>query len=348
MKKFIVISLTVSLGWTGMAQETPSPTPEEQDMIYNMLYATGEEVFKERKLAYKTVELTPFSIDSPPKDIIQSSMDSLRTNAQTYVEEGSWGTNLMLKGYFPSYFDPEELQELLDIELHASILFHEDDSVEVRNVGATSFGSKQRLIYTPEKQLDLNYRTITRQFQLDGDSLNPALVTGKVIYSFEFHTGYDFVLVNRNQVGQYLKLGEHQIKLVDVFHNKVVLEKPDELEDVKLVNLTKNGKKQYAAYSLVALKELQENDPTYKEAESTYFSRISMYQTVYDLFKSDPELSKEEFQKAFPLEALKQLKDTNSFHIYSTPGPVENSFLVYAPRKKFIQLLELPITQAPE
>ncbi|WP_378186755.1 hypothetical protein ACE939_00175 [Aquimarina sp. W85] len=339
MKSTIFLMSFVLFYNLSFSQETP--TTEQLEMIYQFSYEINKGLFETPVYAYKqkTFDYNErFKKNSIPQDSMFMALDSVVKNASIKVEKGSFGYNLILESEFPSIGEFGEDYGNMEVELtNTEILTGDQDTIKVQTIGGgTSFGGGFNYSNINGKEINYNYRTLNKQSQILSDIDSTMVFKGKAQYKFSFLTDYEVIRLSKANIGEKFKLGADEYVLIDVFDNKIVLEKVitegiDSDIDIDIINLSKNGKKEFRSYPLFELEELKKKNKKYKDVQSFASSRMGIYKKNYDIFKNKKDITLDEFKQLLPLENLKKLKKERQYTILAGPAPFDHNFLLYIP-----------------
>ncbi|MFL1895723.1 hypothetical protein ACJRPK_08475 [Aquimarina sp. 2-A2] len=339
MKLSILLISFVLFYNLSFSQETP--TAEQLEMIYQFSYDVNKNLFEIPVYAYQEKKFDyneRFKKNPIPQDSMYMVLDSVVKNASIKVEKGSFGYNLILESEFPSIGKFGGSNGLMEVELvNTEILTGEQDTIKVKTKGGgTAFGGGFNFSNINGKVINYNYRTLYRQSQILSDIDSTMVIKGKVQYKFFFLTDYEVIKLSKNNIGEKFKLGADEYVLIDVFDNKTVLEKiitegTESDTDINIINLSKNEKKEFTAYSLFELEKLQEKDKKYKDVQSFAFSRMGIYKKNYDIFRKKKDITLDEYKQLLPFKGLKKLKTEKQYTVLAGPAPFDHNFLLYIP-----------------
>ncbi|MES2240351.1 MAG: hypothetical protein V4497_08855 [Bacteroidota bacterium] len=224
-------------------------------------------------------------------------------------------------------------------------LYH--NQIEIKNISSDlvdEFNNPLKLSYVTK---DYSSKKIiyTRMFVKDTmhkvESIN---FKGSVKYEMEFLTDYDKIEISLDQIGSEFKLGKSRYKLLDYFNNFFIIRKlSGPLESIRIVNLTADGKLT-KPYSDSEFNDLKKNDSAFVNKENFFnFPSSGIPDFFYDVFKNEPKITLEEFDKLLTFEKLDELNKFNylkTIIMLPTVGNLNSKYILYTPQYKteFIEI----------
>lgn len=355
MKKIsIILSLCCLVPLFG--QEIDSEKLKQIEIFERMTYEMNADVFKKNNY-YSKIESDykfPWQDKKYSSEQLKNALDSLAKNASINIKESS---NLTLE--FDSRFPTGINSELLDVfklNLKSSqIKGPKGELVIIKKVGHTWFGSKFASGNKNGKQYSYNWKTVTKSFNVSTNEATKEL-KGELLFKASFIEGYDYVKINKSNIGASFTINNYEFEVIDFFENKVVLHFKNNVDNVNFsfVNVDDNGGKiaQIAYFDFVELKRKDASIPA--DASPLPEGTSTMYKENYKLFKSNPNLSFQEFKKIVRPKFIKIMQSKNpreiiekawgaKYLIFSSTDKMQNFFL-YMPskwaKKEFTVLLK--------
>lgn len=186
--------------------------------------------------------------------------------------------------------------------------------------------SSKKIIYTRIFIKDTIHKAETINFK------------GTIKYEVEFLTNYDKIEISLDQIGSDFILGKSKYKIIDYFNNSFIIKKlSGPLESIRIINLTADGKLT-KPYSYSEFNYLKENDSAFLNKENFYNSPTSgVPEFFYDIFKKDPNITLEEFNKLMTFEKLDELKKLDNLKriiMLSTVSNLNPKYILYTPQYK--------------
>jgi len=312
-------------------------TEEESEFVYHLLYDMNKGIFEKPIYAFKTEK---FDLDkkfikskSSLNDIL-SSIDSLEENARISLEKVRYGYNIILETKFPSYFHEDEVNSIISLNVKESGLRNNSNELlEIMNGGGTSINTVLNYRYEDGKETDLSYLSVHRQTQVKNSDSVIEPISGYLLYSVKFVTDYSFKRILIKDIGSSFTLNNTKYLVRDIFENKIVLEVDslynNETADIQLINLGDENGTELVSYPYFELVKLAETDEKYKNAKSFSLLKMTIEKSMYNLFKSQPDITLEEFKEKFSKEELRNQDMTKELLILETSAPIGKGVILY-------------------
>ncbi|SHI42793.1 hypothetical protein SAMN04487911_10239 [Arenibacter nanhaiticus] len=296
-------------------------TDDMREMYSKILYANKEPIFKDDIFQYKTVDYiaSDHFFPAPPNQIVDQCIRTIKNSGQLITEAYSGSSDL----YFKALLSEDVASYLSDeftLTIKESGLQYENGNkigLDVKSKTALNLGELKLKVRT-EKEIDASQN-----------------ILGSLKFDLEFLAKYEKVQLSRSDIGEIFKIGSCDFKLVDVFKNKIVLEKlcmdeEEELE-IKVINFTGNGQviQPYSYFELLELKEKNDNI----NVDGAYIrNEIDLYKIIYDIFLAKPEITFEEFDRLMTVDLLEGLNNATNYTILKSVGNFEGNFMLYSPK----------------
>lgn len=339
MNRIVLILMSFSLS---VFSQKKQPSKEEIEMIYKMTYHAGQEIFKTpdfpfKKVSSKANENSKKSIQST--EVINSSIDTLISRGVLKLEKSEHGYDLLFNSRFPSYFKENDEITIIDFHPVLSKLFNsKKELIEIKNVGGTSYGSEFLFKLNNGKTSNLNFTTLRKQDQLNNavdfkNNNELSEIKGSVVYNIKFITDQSEVKLSKKNIGTTFKLNSVEYKLVDIINNVVLIELVDwknkEKNEIRLVNYDEMGNI-LVNYSYQELEQLKKKNKKINDEKAGFSGlRGTINKRVFDIFKNNPQLTFEEYEKTFSIDDI--INQESRYIFIQTIAPIKNDFVLYAP-----------------
>jgi len=324
MKKVLLLLLTILITQITFSQEKISK--EQIELFYKFGFEINKNIFKKNK--YNFIK-KPFSLKEKlttikkSKSEIENIITSIKNNAKLKTEDAGsgYGLNILFDTKFPSIdITPLKVMKVMKVELNEKTTELYDSTSNIIKIkhssGATSFGEWRDYSNINGKETLSIDITIHRQNQI----FSNLPIKGIVRYRIKFITGYHNKTFSKKNIGEIFHLGVNKYKLIDIFNDKVVLQKignnSNTVAELKMITISKDEKFEFISAN---------------NGFSVSSSRIP--KDVYQLFKNNPKITLEEYKKKFPVEKLlKTIKNNkentlNNYYILNGAALIEKVIL---------------------
>ena len=288
----------------------------------------------------------PFNLTEDKK---RAFLDSLKSNTELSIIRTEKDKRLSLSVIFPK-MDVKSFFTIADTKLsflETNIYSHGDKKVELNGVSDYTNNN-----IDPERK---NNRIVSIRLRLNKElalvdsTLNVDSLYGKASFKLSFVTGYDSLRLDRTSISKTFQFGDAELKVIDIIENKVIIQvihsknalsnqKVDLLNFDSIGNVFDSDFKHYNQPSKANTPGIV---PT--EQKQSFYSMYTMYQVDYDIFKDNPEISYEEYQKVRPLR--QKNKPYINYIVYCSVAPLKNSFMLYKPVYGDEQILEAKLSK---
>lgn len=304
----------------------------EDDAIYMISYYANQQVMASILDTFKTKELNLAErLQSTQLSRIQidEAFQAL-VNEMTINERTHSNGQLEVKSKFPNYFDVENSNKAISIELSDNDLQDANgNTIELQGSTSVGYGSSSTSSFNNGVRKTTKRITVNLSHQHLNKQKIVAPISGQIKYKVKIATEMASLKLSRENIGQSFELEGIPFKLIDLYQNKIVLNfnKKHDLY-ISLINLEADEKSERTGLSTMTVYELQEKDERYNNLAS--FSSMSAYMTkgVYELFKTQPDISLEDFKKKV---SKKELLNNEKYHIIATDAYIENTIILYTP-----------------
>ncbi|WP_394773703.1 hypothetical protein [Flavobacterium sp.] len=339
MNKIVLILMSFSLSIFSQQKELGE---KEKELIYQITYNASKEIYKAPDFPFKKVnkeidEIQKKIIQS--KEVINSSVDTLISRGVLKLEKSEYGYNLLFDSRFPSYYKQDDEVSIVNFHLVTSKLFNlKKELIEIKNIGATSFGSEFSYKYSNGKNTNYNYTTLHKQDQINNvvdfkNNNELSEIKGSVVYNIQIITDYAQVKLSQKDIGKTFKLNNIEYNLVDVINNVILIEAVDlssnKKHKIQLVNYDETGNV-LVTYSNREMEQLKKkNKKINGERAGMSDVRGNISKLVFDVFKANPAMTFEEYKKTFTIENI--INEKRKYIFIQTVAPIKNSFTLYEP-----------------
>lgn len=186
---------------------------------------------------------------------------------------------------------------------------------------------------------------LNKEMVLADSTINIKNCHGNVRYKLSFVVGYDSLRLDQSSISKTVKLGDVELKVIDIIENKVILQVihskiPLTSQQLKLLNFDFLGNVFSIDYKYYE-KQLQQFKPAVQRP--TGETMFTMPKVAYDIFKENPDISYEDYKKTYTL--LQKNKPYTSYIVYCSFAPLKNSFMLYKPIYGKEQILEAELSK---
>ena len=339
MNRIVLILMGFSLSVFSQKKE---PSKVEKDMIYEITYNAGKEIFKAPDFPFKKVNRKMDEIQKKPiqsVEVINSSIDTIISRGVLKLEQSKYGYDLLFNSRFPSYYKENDEVAIVDFHPVTSKLFNlKKELIEIQHVGGTSFGIEFLYKYKNGKEVNLNFTTLRKQDQINNEvnfknNNELAEIQGSVVYNIKFITDYSQVKLSQKDVGSTFKLNNIEYNLVAVINNVVLIEAVDLNSDrdnkIRMVNYDELGNV-LVTYTNSEMADLKKKNKKIND-ERAGFSDIrgNISKRVFDTFKVNPTMTFEEYKKMFTIDDI--INEKRKYIFIQTIAPIKNDFVLYEP-----------------
>ena len=340
MKKIVAILSLFCLA-NLVAQEIDSTKIKEIEMLEKMMYGINSEIFKKQDYYSKLDKefKFPWKDKRYSPEQLNNALDSIAENSKIQVNEGGFSSLVLeFDSYFPTYI--KKVSDIFNLTIKSNKINNLKGKVaEIDKDGSVGFGSKFSSGYEDGKSFSFNWKTITKTFNIRS-SENKKELKGDVIFSASFILDYDFVKINKSNIGQSFMIGLFEFEVIDFFDNKVILHFKNDIGELRFsfFNVDNKGNKisQIPLFNFEELKERNNKIPS--DAYSLPEGSQTISKTNYDLFKSNPKLSFDDYKKIVHNKFVEIINSENQkemvekvlgtkYVIFSATDKMQNFFL---------------------
>jgi hypothetical protein len=360
MNRIVLILMSFSIS---MFSQKKEPSKEEKNMIYEINYNVSKSIFKVpdfpfKKESRKIDEIQKKAIQST--EVINSSIDTLISRGVLKLEKSQYGYDLLFNSRFPSYFKENDEVSIVDFHPVTSKLFNlKKELIEIQNVGGTSFGIESFFKYKNGKTTDLTFTTLRKQDQINNaidfkNNNELSEIKGSVIYNIKFITDYSQVKLSRKDIGSTFKLNNIEYNLVDVINNVILIEavdlkNSDRKNEIHLINYDEMSNV-LVNYSYQELEQLKKKNKKINDERKGFGNlKGNISKRVFDVFKSNPAITFEEYKKIFTIDDVLAVNEKSKYIFIETIAPIKNDFVLYEPIYGIDRTFEIiPNQEKPE
>lgn len=247
------------------------------------------------------------------------------------------------------------MSDIFKITIKSNQIKNLNDKVaEIEKDGSTSFGSKFSSGYKNEKSYSYDWKTINKTFNIRSNE-NIEELRGEVFFNGSFILDYNYVKINKSNVGESFNIDNLEFKVIDFFDNKVILHFKNNKENLNFsfANIDNKGNR-ISQIPLLNFEELKEkNRKIPSDASPLPEGSQTIYKTNYDLFKSKPNLSFDEYKKNIHHKLVEILNSENQketaekvwgtkYIVFTATDKMQNFFL-YLPNNRIEKEFKLTL-----
>ena len=299
MKKIIYILFVIHSSIL-FGQKIDSTKTKQIEMYEKIMYGMNSTIFKKQNY-YSKLDKNyqfPWKIKKYTTDQLVKSLDTLVQNSTVEIKQGSF-SNLILEfnSYFPTYID-SELSETFKLTIKNNQIKNlNSEIIKIDTDGSTGYGSKFLSGFENEKSYSYNWITINKSFNIRSEVKKENL-KGKVLFNAGFVTDYDYLKINKSQIGKTLRINELEFTVIDFFENKIILDFKQNIDDLKFsfVNIDNKGNR-IIQIPYLNLQQLKEKGTIPTDAVNLPEGSQTLNKTEFDLFKSNPNITFIDYQK---------------------------------------------------
>lgn len=300
-------------------------------------YLHYSELFKKKDYVFHKVDFneTDYYYKTIDGNKIKEYLDYINKSLKLEIIKNSnisGFSDLKLTVNLPDFFEDLNGQKFYE-------LFHNQINIEnIYSDLVDEYNTPLKLSYVTK---DYSSKKIiyTRMFIKDtihkAESVN---FKGTIRYEMEFLTNYDKIEISLDQIGSDFMLGKSKYKIIDYYNNSFIIKKlSGPLESIYIVNLIADGKLT-KPYPNSEFNNLKENDSAFANKENFYnYPTSGVPELFYDVFKKDPNMTLEEFDKLMTFEKLEELKKIDNLKriiVLSTVSNLNPKYILYTPQYK--------------
>lgn len=324
--KNTITGLLLFISILSFGQQKDSTKLKELELLEKLSYGFTSEIFKkpENKSKLDKDYKLPWTQKFYTEEQFKIALDTLIKNATVKIKEGSFSNHVLeFNSYFPEFID-EGLMEIFDLSIKTNKIKNGNTILEIDKYGSTGYGSYSSSGFDDGNLYAHNWRTISTSFNIKSE-MKTGEYEGTISFESGFVKDYDYVKINKSDVGKEIKIGDYTFTVIDVLNNSIVLDFKNSIEELKFyfVNLNKEGHR--------------------ITSTGKVFSSQTLFKDIYLMFKENPNLSFEDFKKIVHpkylemIENVEKMTETQEnifgkkYHVFSSSDKLINSYL-YLPK----------------
>ncbi len=333
----IKLSLLIIFSFFSNYLKAQNNLEEDRKAVSKRAYLHYSELFKKKDYVFHKVDFneTEYYFKTIDENKIKEYLDYINKSLKLEIIKNSntsGFSDLKLTVNLPDFFEDLNGQKIYE-------LYHNQISIEnISNDLVDEFNNPLKLSYVTK---DYSSKKIIYSRMFIKDTIHKAETVnfkGTIKYEVEFLTNYDKIEISLDQIGSDFMLGKSKYKIIDYFNNSFIIKKlSGPLESIYIVNLTADGKLT-KPYSYSEFNKLKENDSAFVNKENFYNSPTSgVPEFFYDVFKKDPNITLEEFNKLMTFEKLEEFKKLDNLKriiMLSTVSNLNPKYILYIPQYK--------------
>ncbi|QCX38629.1 hypothetical protein FF125_09370 [Aureibaculum algae] len=281
MTKTITIAFLL-ISSLSFAQKADSTKLKELEFIEKFTYAVNSELFNPEKNAttIDTDYKLPWEVSKTyTNEQLKTALDTLIKNATINIKKGMFTHHIVeFNSFFPEFMEDISF-DFFKLTIKSNKIEQDNEVLAIQDMGSTGFGSHSSSGFANNTTFSHNWRTISSSFPIKSEIKNEDF-SGSIEFESGFVNEYDHIKITKSDIGKTLQLGTYNFTVIDYINNSVVLdfENSDVYSQFSMVNTNDKGQR-------IRAKEMS-------------FAKQTMSKDMYDMFKSNPEITFEAYKKA--------------------------------------------------
>ncbi|WP_157972843.1 hypothetical protein [Aureibaculum luteum] len=281
MTKTITIALLL-ISSLSFAQKADSTKLKELEFVEKFTYAVTSELFNPEKKAttIDTDYKLPWEVSKTyTNEQLNTALDTLIKNATINIKKGMFTNHIVeFNSFFPEFMEDISF-DFFKLTIKSNKIEQDNEMLAIQDLGSTGFGSHSSSGFANNTSFSHNWRTISSSFPIKTEIKNEDF-SGSIEFESGFVNGYDHLKIAKSDIGKTLQLGRYNFTVIDYINNSVVLdvENSDDYSQFSMVNTNDKGQR-------IRAKEMS-------------FAKQTMSKDMYDMFKTNPKITFEDYKKA--------------------------------------------------
>lgn len=275
------------------------------DVIYSMF--TNYNTIPTDKVSVKKFDKEDiFFKNNLPSEKMISAIDSLSKNSKLSLLTQFNKQQLLFQSHFPGFFKKNNDINFVEIKLKSF------DAIGKNKISIDSIHSVNNNWGTLLSK-GITYHTIEIQ---DNLNISDKKVAGSAIYNVKIVTDYKIQKLDRLNLINSFSINNKDIKIIEIYNKIFVFD---------VLNESNNFKQKSEHFNFFAIDINDKN-------ETKLGSKISypIYKDLYNIYKSNRKITKEELKKILPVERLQKMKENGFYYAIEQDTQYENNVLFYS------------------
>lgn len=301
-------NIMLSVFYKGESEKINS---ENSSAIYDAIYGMFENyntISNEKTTLKKFDEKEVFFKSNLSNEKLISCIDSLSKNSKLSLITQFNKQQLVLESNFPSFFQKNNDLHFVKIKLKSFNAINENKKkIVIDSIHTTSNNGGTLL------DEDLTYHTIKIQ---DNINISSKKATGNAVYNVKILTDYLIQKLDKSNLINTFSLNKKEIKIVEIYNKIFVFD---------ILNESNEFNEKVKNFNYLALDINSKN-------EIKYGSNIHypIYKDLYNIYKLNKKITKEELKKLLPIDKLQKMKENGFYYVIEHDSTYENNILFYS------------------
>ncbi|CAM1353783.1 hypothetical protein [Tenacibaculum ascidiaceicola] len=337
--KITVLLLLISI--LSFGQKKDSVEIKKVEFVEKLTYAFASQIFKKQEYNSKIDEnyKFPWKTQLYTDTQYKTALDTLIKNATIKIKKGSFSNHILeFNSYFPEFMS-DNLIDIFKLSIKKNKIVDGNTILKIQENGSHGFGFHSSSSFENGNNYTYNWRTINSSFNIKS-KIKKEELKGAIEFESGFVKGYDYLKIKKSDIGKLMKIGNHEFTVIDILNNSVILDFKTNVEDLKFTLINVNKKNQRITSS------------------GGMFTYQTLFEDMYLKFKENPNLSFEDYKKAFHPKYVELIKNVDEnkkvredifgkeYKVFLTSGKLINTYL-YTP-KYFSRTFEITYDENTE
>lgn len=283
---------------------------ENSSAIYNAIYGMFENYNTiSAKVNFKKFdEKEVFFKSNLSNEKLISSIDSLSKNSKLSLITQFNKQQLVLESNFPSFFQKNNDLDFVKIKLKSFDAVNENkkkiliDSIHTTSENGGTLSDKSLIYHTIKFQDNIN--------------ISSKKAKGNATYNVKILTDYSIQKLNKSNLITTFSINEKEIKIVEIYNNLFVFD---------VLNESSEFNKKAENFNYWAL-DLNNKNEIKLGSNMSYL----IYKDLYNIFKLNKKITKEELKKLLPVNKLQKMKENGFYNVIEHDFAFDNNILFYS------------------
>lgn len=283
---------------------------ENSSAIYDAIYGMFENynTISEKVSLKKYDEKEVFFKSNLSNEKLISCIDSLSKNSKLSLITLFNKQQLVLESNFPSFFQKNNDLDFVKIKLKSFDAINENKKkIDIDSMHTTSENAGTLL------DKDLTYHTIKFQDNINTSSKK---ATGFAIYNVKILTDYAIQKLNKSNLITTFSINKKEIKIIEIYNKIFVFD---------VLNESNEFNKKAENFNYWAL-DINNKNERKLGSNMSYL----IYKDIYNIFKLNRKITKEELKKLLPVEKLQKMKENGFYNVIEHDFAFDNNIFFYS------------------